>query len=460
LLKEGDEVVEWMGDKIVSERQFYCGIARCPTVWLTLKRTETSFERQQRLRIDYLERLLQLSPELPNHGLPIGTNVSTIVELKKPSSAATNTVTATSKSSTSKKQSAPSETQNLDLATPSSKKLKKVSERPSFSTLTSSFTEPSQVAPLIAMSEATKKRKRPKVATSSSSLQSSGQIRDSGVVQNSEEIQISSLKLTHATNPTVFDAVFLTPLDCKDLPPSWRKASNGKSTYFEHIDSGLKLYNSREMKRVLQLLNCATVNSQPCMSVQDALKQAHREYLEYKKRLAVTTKESAPLKSADVILNTLNGEAPTALQPAINQKPKFHFDIQTRPRGWLRFDDVHSKRKSVYWKHCATQHKVKDAEVMPRVLQLLEQQLRGSNITVKEAIKQAKFEKENGSYIVELFDSNESSLFIPPILSAAKPISTVSSKKKEMQIPKGRGSSTLLEERTEKYGKTLHLCPY
>jgi len=61
-------------------------------------------------------------------------------------------------------------------------------------------------------------------------------------------------------------------------------------------------------------------------------------------------------------------------------------------------------------------------------LQLLEQQLRGSNITVKQAMKQAKFEKENGSFTVELFNSDESTLFFPQSLSAAK--STVSSKKK------------------------------
>ena len=52
-----------------------------------------------------------------------------------------------------------------------------------------------------------------------------------------------------------------------------------------------------------------------------------------------------------------------------------------------------------------------------------------SNITVKQAIKQAKFEKENGSFTVELFNSDESTSFFPQSLSAAK--STASSKKRD-----------------------------
>lgn len=33
LLKDGDEIVEWMGEEITSLRQFYYGISKCPTLW-------------------------------------------------------------------------------------------------------------------------------------------------------------------------------------------------------------------------------------------------------------------------------------------------------------------------------------------------------------------------------------------------------------------------------------------
>lgn len=33
LLKEGDQIVQWMGEEITSVRQFYYGISRCPTLW-------------------------------------------------------------------------------------------------------------------------------------------------------------------------------------------------------------------------------------------------------------------------------------------------------------------------------------------------------------------------------------------------------------------------------------------
>jgi hypothetical protein len=33
LLKDGDEIVEWMGEEITSLRQFYYGVSKCPTLW-------------------------------------------------------------------------------------------------------------------------------------------------------------------------------------------------------------------------------------------------------------------------------------------------------------------------------------------------------------------------------------------------------------------------------------------
>jgi hypothetical protein len=36
LLKEGDEVVQWMGEAITSLRQFYYGISKCPTLWYVI----------------------------------------------------------------------------------------------------------------------------------------------------------------------------------------------------------------------------------------------------------------------------------------------------------------------------------------------------------------------------------------------------------------------------------------
>jgi hypothetical protein len=36
LLKEGDEIVQWMGEAITSLRQFYYGISKCPTLWYVI----------------------------------------------------------------------------------------------------------------------------------------------------------------------------------------------------------------------------------------------------------------------------------------------------------------------------------------------------------------------------------------------------------------------------------------
>ena len=109
------------------------------------------------------------------------------------------------------------------------------------------------------------------------------------------------------------------------------------------------------------------------------------------------------------------------------KKLHFQFDIQAQPRGWLRFD-ADGGWGSNQWKHFITQDVVNDAKIMPRVVQLLDarsvaamtpSQSHGSNIVVREAIKQAKMEKEKGVYTVHFSMQKSSSASSAPISNAS-----------------------------------------
>ena len=63
LLREGDQIVEWMGEEITSVRQFYNGIFRCPTLWYVivvrflLRSQILQFQLQKRRRTVSIELL-------------------------------------------------------------------------------------------------------------------------------------------------------------------------------------------------------------------------------------------------------------------------------------------------------------------------------------------------------------------------------------------------------------------
>jgi hypothetical protein len=203
--------------------------------------------------------------------------------------------------------------------------------------------------------------------------------------------------------PPLDDSIFSLPIDDKNLPRSWKKMSSG----YIHIESGIRVHNSREMNRVLQLLFYYAPNSTShvganSISVQEAVRRSRIEYKEYKVRLAANKSEpvtNTTPTAAAVTMTTATGT---------HKSSHFYFDVQQKPRGWLRFCDTKQGKPLIYWKHSLTQRKVKDPLIMPRVLQLLEEQCSGKSITVKEAIKQAMEEKDNGLYTVTVVDGNNS----------------------------------------------------
>jgi hypothetical protein len=210
--------------------------------------------------------------------------------------------------------------------------------------------------------------------------------------------------------PPLDDSIFSLPIDDKNLPRSWKKMSSG----YIHIESGIRVYNSREMNRVLQLLFYYAPNSSGhvganSISVQEAVRRSRIEYKEYKLRLAAN--KSEPVTTA----TTTTTAAPVTMTAAnskemsgAHKSSHFYFDVQQKPRGWLSFCDTKKGKPVIYWKHSLTQRKVKDPSIMPRVLQLLDDQCNGKSITVKEAIKQATEEKDSGLYTVTVVDSSNS----------------------------------------------------
>lgn len=343
-------------------------------------------------------------------------------------------VTIAQPSSSRKKKKDPNEENTTTLASAPKKKKKKSS---STSTIPESNVTSSIHAEILPMSatcpssvgdakEKPKKRKKVLETVNDKATTTTATVhKDTKKIKTKEMCSVITPPPLLPPPPPADDSLFTTPLDDKNLPRSWRKTALG---HIEHIESGIRVYNSRQMNRVLQLLyyyapnninsNSTTGNS---ISVQEAVKQSRNEYKEYKKRVAAkedaTTKSEAtaaapPAKFETAEVKPITTEVASDSKKMLdnNATMHFNFDLQHQPRGWLRFSEIKKGKPVIYWKHCLTQRKVKDPSIMPRVLQLLEQRCVGKNITVKEAIKQSKEENLNGLYIVNVFDSSSDSM--------------------------------------------------
>jgi len=321
---------------------------------LTLKRAETSFERQQRRRIEYLEAKLHLSrPHLPKsifttadtsysaredsvaiNGVKViksrdkhlsltaqSTSAGSLVEVN--SSKDILLFTSKSKNNTNQANPKPSTTHT---------KVEKVHSGSSSTTSTYIQDSPNRT-----------KRKRC-LSFPQDSNRLSNQI-GKRTKQFSEEAP--------ADRPSPCDySIFTLPFDEKGLPRAWRMTKTEKKSYIEHVESGIKVSNSQQMNRVLQLLYHAL----PChLSVQDAVKQSRNEYKEFKKRAA-----HSAIVSASQSAITDSTETSSSLSNSILH---FKFDLQDCPSGWLRHEDERNGNIGVYWKHCISQCRVKDASI-------------------------------------------------------------------------------------------------